>query len=82
MDATYMKAKGQWRSLERAGDTHGQTMDLLLTEQRDKEAALRLPQQALRRPGLPETITLDGSDPKAAALKSDTEAHGTAPSAP
>jgi transposase-like protein len=57
-------------------------MDLLLTEQRDKEAALRLPQQALRRPGLPETITLDGSDPKAAALKSDTEAHGTAPSAP
>ena len=51
-------------------------MDFLLTEHRDKEAALRLLQKALRRHGLPETITSDGSDANAAAMKSYNEAHG------
>ena len=32
-DATDMKGQGPWRSLARAVDKHGQTMDLLLTEQ-------------------------------------------------
>jgi len=39
----------------------------LLTEHRDKEAALRFLKQALRRNGVPETITLDGSDAHEAA---------------
>src|SRR5215470_13352121 len=37
MDETYMKVKGQWRYLYRAVDKHGQTIDFLLTEHRDKE---------------------------------------------
>jgi transposase-like protein len=39
MDETYIKVKGQWRYLYRAVDKHGQTIDFLLTEQRDEAAA-------------------------------------------
>jgi putative transposase len=33
MDETYIKVKGQWYDLYRAGDKAGQTIDFLLTEQ-------------------------------------------------
>ena len=69
--------KGQWYYLYRAVDKHGQTIDFLLTEHRDKEAALRFLKKAIRRNGLPETITIDGSDANEAAIKSYNEAHGT-----
>ena len=59
-------------------DKQGQPIDFLLTEHRDKEAALRLLKQALHRNGLPETMTIDGSDANAAAIKRSNEAHGTA----
>src|SRR5438105_801850 len=77
MDETYIKVKGEWRYLYRAVDKQGQTMDLLLTEHRDKEAALRFLKKAIRRHGVPEKITIDGSDAKAAAIKSYNEEHGT-----
>ena len=77
MDETDIKGKGPWRSRSRAVDTHGQTMDLLLTAQRDKEAARRLLKQAMRRHGAPETRTMDGSDAKEAASKSSHAAHDT-----
>jgi len=78
MDETSIKVKGQWRSLSRAVDKQGQTMDLLRTAQRDTEAARRFLKKASRRNGLPETSTIDGSDANEAAIKSDNEAHGTA----
>jgi putative transposase len=56
---------------------NGQTIDFLLTEHRDTEAALRFLKKAIRRHGLPETITIDGSDANEAAIKRDNEAHGT-----
>src|SRR5215475_5093644 len=59
-------------------DKHGQTIDFLLTEHRDKEAALRFLKKAIRRNGVPETITIDGSDANEAAIKSYNEARGTA----
>jgi putative transposase len=77
MDETYSKVKGQWDYLSRAVDKHGQTIDFLLTEHRDKEAALRFLKKAIRRNGLPETMTIDGSDANEAAIKSYNEAHGT-----
>jgi putative transposase len=40
----------------RAVDRHGQTINFLLTEQRDQEAALRFLTQAIRRRGVPEKI--------------------------
>ena len=77
MDETYIKVKGQWRYLYRAVDKHGQTIDFLLPEHRDTEAALRFLKKAIRRNGLPEMITIDGSDANAAAIKSYNEEHGT-----
>jgi len=70
--------QGEWRYLSRAIDKHGQTIDFVLTEHWDKEAALRLLQQAIRRNGAPETITLDGSDANEAAIKRYNQEHGTA----
>jgi putative transposase len=78
MDETYIKIKGEWRYLYRAVDKQGQTIDFLLTEQRDQEAALRFLQKAIRRNGVPEKITIDGSDANEAAIKRYNEAHGTA----
>ena len=59
-------------------DKHGQTIDFLLTEHRDQEAALRFLKKAIRRHGVPEKITIDGSDANEAAIKRYNEAHGTA----
>jgi len=78
MDETYIKVKGEWRYLYRAVDKHGHTIDFLLTEHRDTEAALRFLTKAIRRNGLPETITIDGSDANEAAIKRYNETHGTA----
>ncbi len=78
MDETSMRVQGQWYYLYRAVDKHGQTLDFLRTEPRDEEAALRLLQKAMRRHGVPETITIDGSAAHAAAIKRYHEEHGTA----
>jgi putative transposase len=40
-------------------DKHGQTIDFLLTEQRDEQAATRFLTKAIRRHGVPEKITID-----------------------
>jgi putative transposase len=61
MDETYIKVKGQWYYLYRAVDKTSQTIDFLLTEQRDEEAALRFLKKAIRRHGVPEKSTIDGS---------------------
>src|SRR5215813_1987323 len=77
LDETYIKVKGQWRYLYRAVDKNGQTIDFLLTEHRATEAALRFLKKAIRRNGVPETITIDGSDANEAAIKRYNEEHGT-----
>ena len=77
MDETYIRVKGEWRYLYRAVDKYGQTIDVLLTEHRDTEAALRFLTQAIRRHGVPETITIDGTEANEAAIKRYNEAHGT-----
>ena len=61
----------------RAVDTRGQTIDFLLTEHRDQEAALRFLTQAIHRHGVPATITIDGSEANKAAITRYNEAHGT-----
>jgi putative transposase len=78
MDETYIRIKGEWRYLYRAVDKPGQTIDFLLTEHRDQEAALRFLKKAIRRHGVPEKITIDGSEANAAAIKRYNEEHGTA----
>jgi putative transposase len=78
LDETYIRVKGEWRYLYRAVDKHGQTIDFLLTERRDQEAALQFLKKAIRRGGVPEKITVDGSTANEAAIKSYNEEHGTA----
>jgi putative transposase len=77
MDETYVKVKGQWRYLYRAVDKYGDTIDFLLTEYRDKAAALRFLKKAIRRHGVPEKITIDGSEANEAAIKCYNQEHGT-----
>jgi transposase-like protein len=77
MDETYIRVKGQWRYLYRAVDKTGQTIDFLLTTQRDEQAATRFLTMAIGRHGVPETITIDGSEANAAAIRGYNEAHGT-----
>jgi putative transposase len=78
MDETYIRVKGEWRYLYRAVDKTGQTIDFLLTEHRDTEAALSFLTQAIHRHGVPDKITIDGSEANEAAIKRYNEAHGTA----
>jgi putative transposase len=78
LDETDSRVKGTWRSWYGAGETQGQTIALLLPAPRDQEAVLRCLKQAMRRHGVPETITIAGSAANAAAIRGDNEAHGTA----
>ena len=78
MDETYIKVKGAWYYLYRAVDKTGQTIDFLLTKHRDERAAKRFLTKAIRRHGLPEKITIDGSAANAAAIKNYNAEHGTA----
>jgi putative transposase len=78
MDETYIKVKGQWYYLYRAVDKSGQTIDFLLTAQRDEHAAKRFLTKAICRHGVLEKITIDGSEANAAAIRSYNEEPGTA----
>src|SRR5512134_3082994 len=69
MDETYIRVKGEWRYLYRAVDKTGQTIDFLLMEHRNTEAALRFLTHAIRRHGVTETITINGSEANEAAIK-------------
>jgi putative transposase len=78
MDETYIKVKGEWRYLYRAVDKTGQTIDFLLTAQRDEPAAKQFLTKAIRRHGVPEKITINGSAANEAAIKRYNDEHGTA----
>lgn len=60
-DETYIKVKGQWKYLDRAVDSIGNTIDSMLSENRDASAAKRFFKKALTSPHnqLPRVITVD-----------------------
>ena len=68
MDETYIKVKGAWKYLYRAVDKEGKTVDFLLTARRDKAAALRFFEKAMKASGIPEKVTLDKSGANKAAM--------------
>ena len=68
MDETYIKINGQWKSLYRAVDSSGQTIDFLLTAKRDAAAALRFFRKAIRHHGEPEGVTIDKREANPAGL--------------
>src|SRR5215831_5799095 len=61
VDETYIKVKGQWRYLYRAVDKQGQTVDFLLSKNRDRAAAVRFFKKAVSNHDVPEKINVDGS---------------------
>jgi putative transposase len=77
LDETYIRVKGEWKYLYRAVDKHGQTIDFLPTEQRDERAATRFLSKAISRHDAPATITIDGSEANAAAIRAYNQEHGT-----
>ena len=68
MDETYIKVKGVWKYLYRAVDKAGKTVDFLLTARRDKAAALRFFDKAMKASGAPEKVTMDKSGANKAAM--------------
>ena len=72
------RVKGQWRYLYRVVDKIGQTIDFLLTEERDEQSAKRFLTKAICRHGMPEKITIDGSAVNEVAIKRYNAQHGTA----
>src|SRR5262249_11279856 len=78
VDETYIKVKGQWSYLYRAVDKEGQTVDFLLSQNRDKAAAVRFFRKALGNNEVPEKITLDGSQASHQAV-AELKAEGVLP---
>jgi putative transposase len=58
-------------------DKTAQIVDLLLKKQRDRDAALHFLIKAIGRNGMPETLTIEGSEVSASASRAYNEAHGT-----
>jgi putative transposase len=77
MDETYIKVKGVWKYLYRAVDKQGKTIDFLLTAQRDKAAALRFFDKAMKTSGMPEKVTMDKSGANKAAMDAINARGGT-----
>ena len=68
MDETYIKIKGAWKYLYRAVNKQGKTVDFLLTAKRDKAAAMRFFDKAMKASGVPEKVTMDKSGANKAAM--------------
>jgi putative transposase len=68
VDETYIKVKGQWVYYYRAVDKHGDTLDFMLSEHRDEEAATRFFKQVIDNNGLPHRVVVDKSGANEAAL--------------
>jgi len=69
MDETYIKVKGKWCYLYRAVDKDGDTVDFMLSQKRNRKAALKFFKKALGSSGLPTTVTIDKSGANNAALE-------------
>jgi putative transposase len=59
MDETYIKVKGKWVYLYRAVDKFGDTIDFMLSERRDEEAATAFFKQAINANGFPSKVVMD-----------------------
>ena len=68
MDETYIKVKGEWGYLYRAVDSHCDTLDFMLSERRDEEAATAFFKQAINNNGFPDKVVMDKSAANYAGL--------------
>ena len=70
MDETYITVRGKWTYLYRAVDRDGQTLEFMLSENRDTAAARRFFKRAIGTNGVPERIAIDKSGANLAGLQS------------
>jgi len=68
MDETYIKVKGAWVYLYRAVDSAGNTIEFLLREKRDAEAAKAFFRKAFKNNYYPEKVAIDKSGSNISAL--------------
>ena len=68
---------GKWKYLYRAVDKDGDTIDFLLTANRDAKAALRFLRQAIRNNGTTVKINIDKSGANTAAIETYNEDCGS-----
>lgn len=61
--------KGRWCYLYRAVDKFGNTLDFMLSETRDEEAATRFLARIIRNNGWPDRVVIDRSGANAAGLE-------------
>jgi IS6 family transposase len=71
VDETYVKVKGQWNYLYRAVDSNGNTIDFMLSANRDTDSAKRFFKKALSSPHnqSPRVITVDKNAAYPPAIK-------------
>ena len=69
MDETYIKVKGKWVYLYRSVDKFGNTIDFILSEYRDEEAARAFFKQAINANGFPNKVVMDKSGANYAGLE-------------
>jgi putative transposase len=69
MDETYIKVKGEWTYLYRAVDKFGDTIDFMLSKNRDEKAATDFFKQAINSNGFPEKVVMDKSGANYAGLE-------------
>jgi putative transposase len=77
MDETYVKVNGKDRYLYRAVDKEGQTVDFLLTSRRDRKAARRFLEKAIKNCKAPTLINIDQSGANTAGIKDYNVEHET-----
>ncbi len=69
MDETYVSVKGEWKYLYRAVDKEGLTIDFILTAKRDRKAALRFLNKAIKCQKKPSKINIDKSGANKAGIR-------------
>jgi transposase-like protein len=77
LDDTDRRLRGPWRSRERAVAKAGHPRACRLPEPREARAATRVLAKAIRRHGVPEQSTREGSAAQAAARRTDPPVYGT-----
>jgi len=70
MDETYIKVRGRWTYLYRAVDRDGQTLDFMLSRQRNTAAARRFFKRAIASHSVPDRVVIDKSGANLAGLNS------------
>ncbi len=64
IDETYIKVRGRWTYLYRAVDRDAHTLDFMLSERRDTDAARRFFKRAIGTNGVPDRVVIDKSGSK------------------